>query len=123
MQGDTTSTFAGALAAFYHRIPVAHVEAGLRTGDIYAPWPEEVNRRLVGRIADLHFAPTERARDRAAWPRVSRISAYSRDRQYRDRRPLLDVPAASKSATALRARAQAVLGEAFAEQMRTAGSS
>jgi UDP-N-acetylglucosamine 2-epimerase len=63
VQGDTTSTFAGALAAFYHHIPVAHVEAGLRTGDIYAPWPEEVNRQLVSRIADLHFAPTPRARD------------------------------------------------------------
>jgi len=63
VQGDTTSTFAGALAAFYHKIPVAHVEAGLRTGDIYAPWPEEVNRLLVSRIADLHFAPTARARD------------------------------------------------------------
>jgi UDP-N-acetylglucosamine 2-epimerase (non-hydrolysing) len=63
VQGDTTSTFAGALAAFYHKIPVAHVEAGLRTGDIYAPWPEEVNRLLVGSIADLHFAPTARARE------------------------------------------------------------
>jgi UDP-N-acetylglucosamine 2-epimerase (non-hydrolysing) len=63
VQGDTTSTFAGALAAFYHKIPVAHIEAGLRTGDIYAPWPEEVNRLLVGRIADLHFAPTARARE------------------------------------------------------------
>jgi UDP-N-acetylglucosamine 2-epimerase (non-hydrolysing) len=63
VQGDTTTTFAGALAAFYHRIPVAHVEAGLRTDNIYSPWPEEVNRRLVGRMADLHFAPTERARD------------------------------------------------------------
>jgi UDP-N-acetylglucosamine 2-epimerase len=63
VQGDTTTTFAGALAAFYHRIPVAHVEAGLRTDNIYAPWPEEVNRRLVTRIADLHFAPTARARE------------------------------------------------------------
>jgi UDP-N-acetylglucosamine 2-epimerase (non-hydrolysing) len=63
VQGDTTTTFAGALAAFYHRIPVAHVEAGLRTDDIYSPWPEEVNRRLVTHIADLHFAPTARARD------------------------------------------------------------
>jgi UDP-N-acetylglucosamine 2-epimerase (non-hydrolysing) len=62
VQGDTTTTFAGALAAFYHRIPVAHVEAGLRTDNIYSPWPEEVNRRLVTRIADLHFAPTARAR-------------------------------------------------------------
>jgi UDP-N-acetylglucosamine 2-epimerase (non-hydrolysing) len=63
VQGDTTTTFAGALAAFYHRIPVAHVEAGLRTDDIYSPWPEEVNRRLVSHIADLHFSPTARARD------------------------------------------------------------
>lgn len=62
VQGDTTTTFAGALAAFYHRVPVAHVEAGLRTDDIYSPWPEEVNRRLVTHIADLHFAPTARAR-------------------------------------------------------------
>ena len=63
VQGDTTSSFAGALAAFYHQIPVAHVEAGLRTGDLYAPWPEEANRLLVARLADLHFAPTARARD------------------------------------------------------------
>jgi UDP-N-acetylglucosamine 2-epimerase len=63
VQGDTTTTFAGALAGFYHRIPVAHVEAGLRTDNIYSPWPEEVNRRLVSHIADLHFAPTARARD------------------------------------------------------------
>src|SRR6516164_2163472 len=62
VQGDTTTTFAAALSAFYHRIPVAHVEAGLRTDNIYAPWPEEVNRRLVSQVADLHFAPTARAR-------------------------------------------------------------
>jgi UDP-N-acetylglucosamine 2-epimerase len=63
VQGDTTTTFAAALAAFYHHIPVAHVEAGLRTDNIYSPWPEEVNRRLVTHIADLHFAPTARARE------------------------------------------------------------
>src|SRR6201982_759798 len=63
VQGDTTTTFAGALAAFYHKIPVAHVEAGLRTDDIYSPWPEEVNRRLGNHIADLHFAPTGGARE------------------------------------------------------------
>src|SRR5580693_6330582 len=62
VQGDTTTAFAAALAAFYHRIPVAHVEAGLRTDNIYSPWPEEVNRRLVTRIADLHLAPTAHAR-------------------------------------------------------------
>ena len=62
VQGDTTTSFAGALAAFYHKVPVAHVEAGLRTSNIYSPWPEELNRRLVGQVADLHFAPTPRAR-------------------------------------------------------------
>jgi UDP-N-acetylglucosamine 2-epimerase (non-hydrolysing) len=58
VQGDTTSTFAGALAAFYERIPVIHVEAGLRTGDIYSPFPEEVNRRLTTQVTTLHLAPT-----------------------------------------------------------------
>lgn len=57
VQGDTTSAFAAALAAFYQKVPVAHVEAGLRTGDIYAPWPEEMNRKLITGIASLHFAP------------------------------------------------------------------
>ena len=61
VQGDTATAMAGALAAYYRRIPVAHVEAGLRSGDIYHPWPEEVNRRIVAPIADLHFAPTETA--------------------------------------------------------------
>jgi UDP-N-acetylglucosamine 2-epimerase (non-hydrolysing) len=58
VQGDTTSTFVGALAAFYHRVPVVHVEAGLRTGDLSSPFPEEGNRRLVSGIADLHLPPT-----------------------------------------------------------------
>jgi len=62
VHGDTTTTFAASLAAYYERIPVGHVEAGLRTGNIYAPWPEEVNRCLTGVIASLHFAPTEQAR-------------------------------------------------------------
>jgi UDP-N-acetylglucosamine 2-epimerase (non-hydrolysing) len=59
VQGDTTTTFCGALAAFYQRVPVGHVEAGLRTGDIYQPFPEEVNRVLATRLATLHFAATE----------------------------------------------------------------
>lgn len=63
VQGDTSSTFAGALAAFYHRIPVAHVEAGLRTRQKYYPFPEEMNRRLTAVVADAHFAPTGAARD------------------------------------------------------------
>jgi UDP-N-acetylglucosamine 2-epimerase (non-hydrolysing) len=61
-QGDTTTTFVASLAAFYRRIPVCHVEAGLRTGNIYSPFPEEVNRRLVSSIAELHFPPTEISR-------------------------------------------------------------
>jgi UDP-N-acetylglucosamine 2-epimerase (non-hydrolysing) len=62
VHGDTTTTFAAALAAYYQQIPVAHVEAGLRTRDIYSPWPEELNRRLTGAITTWHFAPTENAR-------------------------------------------------------------
>ncbi len=62
VHGDTTTTFATSLAAYYERIPVGHVEAGLRTGNIYSPWPEEVNRCLTGVIASLHFAPTDHAR-------------------------------------------------------------
>lgn len=62
VHGDTTTAFVSALAAFYQKIPVAHVEAGLRTGNLYAPWPEECNRKLVGCITQRHFAPTESAR-------------------------------------------------------------
>lgn len=62
VQGDTTSTLCGALAAFYRKIPVAHVEAGLRTGDVKQPFPEELNRVLTTRMASLHFAPTQSAR-------------------------------------------------------------
>jgi UDP-N-acetylglucosamine 2-epimerase len=64
VQGDTTSSFAGALAAFYHRVPVGHVEAGLRTDDIYRPFPEEVNRRLTTQLTTWHFAPTSVAEAR-----------------------------------------------------------
>ena len=62
VQGDTTTTMAGAIAAFHRRVPVAHVEAGLRTGDLAQPFPEEMNRLVTGRVTALHFAPTERAR-------------------------------------------------------------
>lgn len=58
VQGDTTTAMAGALAAYYRKVPVAHVEAGLRSGDIHHPWPEEINRRIIAPIAALHFAPT-----------------------------------------------------------------
>jgi len=63
VHGDTTTTLTASLAAYYQRIPVGHVEAGLRTGDIYSPWPEEVNRKVAGAVTRLHFAPTERSRN------------------------------------------------------------
>lgn len=63
VQGDTTTAMAGALAAFYRKVKVAHVEAGLRTGNIQSPWPEEMNRKLVGQLASVHFPPTQIAAD------------------------------------------------------------
>lgn len=63
VHGDTTTSTAAALAAFYQQIPVGHIEAGLRTGNIYSPWPEEMNRQITGRIASSHFAPTETSRE------------------------------------------------------------
>ena len=62
IQGDTTTTFSASLAAFYKQVPVAHIEAGLRTNNIYSPFPEEVNRRMTSLIATYHFAPTESSR-------------------------------------------------------------
>ena len=61
VHGDTTTTLAAALSSYYAKVPVGHVEAGLRTGDKYSPWPEEMNRQITGRIADWHFAPTQKA--------------------------------------------------------------
>ena len=58
VHGDTTTTFAATLAAYYHQIPVAHVEAGLRTGNIFLPWPEEANRKLTGVLSQFHLSPT-----------------------------------------------------------------
>jgi UDP-N-acetylglucosamine 2-epimerase (non-hydrolysing) len=63
VHGDTTTTLASSLAAYYQKIAVGHVEAGLRTGNMYSPWPEEMNRRLTGAISSVHFAPTQTARD------------------------------------------------------------
>ena len=63
VQGDTTTVMAASLAAFYHRVKVGHVEAGLRTGDKWQPFPEEINRKIAGVVADLHFAPTETAKN------------------------------------------------------------
>lgn len=72
VHGDTTTAFAAALAGFYNKVPVGHVEAGLRTGNINAPWPEEMNRRFVAQLASLHFAPTSNARDNLIKEQVSR---------------------------------------------------
>lgn len=63
VHGDTTTTLAASMAAYYQKIPVAHVEAGLRTGNRYSPWPEEMNRKLAGGLADWHFSPTEGAKE------------------------------------------------------------
>ncbi len=83
VQGDTTTTLCGALAGFYSHIPVAHVEAGLRTGDLRQPFPEEMNRVLTTHLASLHFAATEMAAENL---RQRRRRAYgdSHHRQYRD---------------------------------------
>ncbi|WP_083300820.1 non-hydrolyzing UDP-N-acetylglucosamine 2-epimerase [Jeongeupia sp. USM3] len=62
VHGDTTTAMAAGLAAFYEKIPVGHVEAGLRTGDVYSPWPEEMNRKILGAISTVHFAPTDASR-------------------------------------------------------------
>ncbi|MBR2452748.1 MAG: UDP-N-acetylglucosamine 2-epimerase (non-hydrolyzing) [Clostridia bacterium] len=76
VHGDTSTTFVGSLAAFYNQIAVGHVEAGLRTYDKYSPFPEEVNRRLTGVIADMHFAPTERNRENLLRENVSDDTIY-----------------------------------------------
>lgn len=76
VHGDTTTSFAAGLAAFYQKTPVGHVEAGLRTGDIYAPFPEEMNRRLTDRISSLHFAPTNTARDHLILENTSKETIF-----------------------------------------------
>ncbi len=63
VHGDTTTTFATSLASFYKKIKVGHVEAGLRTNNLYSPWPEEANRQITGVLANYHFAPTQTAKD------------------------------------------------------------
>ncbi|MGQ9732982.1 MAG: non-hydrolyzing UDP-N-acetylglucosamine 2-epimerase, partial [Candidatus Zipacnadales bacterium] len=76
VQGDTTTTLCGALAAFYAQIPVAHLEAGLRTNSKYSPFPEEINRRLTSHIADLHLAPTRRARHNLQGEGIDPLSIF-----------------------------------------------
>ncbi|GAC21993.1 non-hydrolyzing UDP-N-acetylglucosamine 2-epimerase [Paraglaciecola arctica] len=76
VHGDTTTTFASSLAAFYQRIPVGHVEAGLRTGNIYSPWPEEINRRLTGALTKFHFSPTTKAQNNLLLENVDADSVF-----------------------------------------------
>jgi len=76
VHGDTTTSFAGALAAFYHQIPVGHVEAGLRTFDKYSPFPEEMNRQMTGRLTDIHFSPTIRNKENLLRENVSEEKIY-----------------------------------------------
>ena len=76
VHGDTTTTLATALSAFYEKIPVGHVEAGLRTGDIYSPWPEEANRKLTSQITEYHFAPTETSKNNLLKENVSEEKVY-----------------------------------------------
>lgn len=76
VQGDTTTCFIGSLAAFYLRIPVAHIEAGLRTSDIYAPFPEEANRAMTSRLATLHFAPTEQSCENLYHEGIAKDTVY-----------------------------------------------
>lgn len=77
VHGDTTTTFAGALASFYQQVPVGHVEAGLRSGNMYSPFPEEVNRKLTGQLASVHFAPTRQARENLLREGVDADAVYT----------------------------------------------
>ena len=76
VHGDTTTTIATAMSAFYQKIPVAHVEAGLRTGDIYSPWPEEANRKLTSQITQYHFAPTQTSQENLLKEGVNKNNIY-----------------------------------------------
>ena len=79
VQGDTTTTFAAALAAFYQHIPVGHIEAGLRTYQFDSPYPEEINRQLISRLATLHFAPTELNKKNLLKEHVPTDTLYSKN--------------------------------------------
>jgi UDP-N-acetylglucosamine 2-epimerase (non-hydrolysing) len=105
VHGDTSTTLAASLSAYYAKIKVGHVEAGLRTHNKYSPWPEEMNRRLTGSVADLHFAPTERARTNLLAEGVAGGSIHVTGNTVID--ALLDVVQWVRSDTALRARFEA----------------
>jgi UDP-N-acetylglucosamine 2-epimerase (non-hydrolysing) len=95
VHGDTTTTLAASLASYYARVPTGHVEAGLRTGNIYSPWPEEINRKVAGSVCSLHFAPTERARQNLLHEGVSEDSIHVTGNTVID--ALLDVAARLKT--------------------------
>ncbi|MBP5078180.1 non-hydrolyzing UDP-N-acetylglucosamine 2-epimerase [Pseudomonas chlororaphis] len=101
VHGDTATTFATALAAYYQQIPVAHVEAGLRTGNLYSPWPEEGNRKLTGALAALHFAPTENSENNLLKEGVHPESVYVTGNTVID--ALLDVVKKLEESSSLRA--------------------
>jgi UDP-N-acetylglucosamine 2-epimerase len=107
VHGDTSTTFAAALAAFYCRIPVAHVEAGLRTGNLYDPWPEEANRRLTAGLATIHYAPTAFARDNLRAENVADESIEVTGNTVID--ALLEVAGRIRADEALRAKLDAML--------------
>ncbi len=100
VHGDTATTLAAAQAAYYAKVAIGHVEAGLRTGDKYAPWPEEMNRHLTGALADVHFAPTPRARDNLLREGVRPESVHVTGNTVID--ALLDIERRITSDTALR---------------------
>lgn len=108
VHGDTATTFAATLAAYYQQIPVAHVEAGLRTGNIYSPWPEEANRKLTGALANLHFAPTETSRDNLLREGVETSKIFVTGNTVID--ALLDVVGRLKEDPSLRAKASEPAG-------------
>ena len=105
VHGDTTTSFATALAAFYSSIPVAHVEAGLRTGNIFEPWPEEMNRRLTASLAHIHFAPTLAARENLLRENINQSTIHITGNTVID--ALLQMRARIQSDTSLAARMQA----------------
>lgn len=119
VHGDTTTSTAAALAAFYRRIPVGHVEAGLRTGDVYNPWPEEMNRRITGRIASYHFAPTPLARENLLAEGISEQNVLVTGNTVID--ALLDVAGRIEKDAALRDGIVRTLEEAGYDPARTTG--
>nr|WP_308443251.1 UDP-N-acetylglucosamine 2-epimerase (non-hydrolyzing) [Deefgea piscis] len=101
VHGDTSTTMAASLAAFYQRIPVGHVEAGLRTGNIYSPWPEEMNRKIAGAISAVHFSPTEASQNNLLREAVNPAHVHVTGNTVID--ALLDVAARIKNDTQLNA--------------------